>query len=85
MSTSDNYTRFSVGETVNFETVKYGARGSISITARQGVIESIQGRVLVVKSRGRQYGVWHEDARKMGEKTNMTEIVDRLSGADVKP
>jgi hypothetical protein len=80
MSTSDNYTRFNVGDKVSFATVTQSARGSISFKSREGVVTGIQGRVLVVKSKGKQYGVFHDDARKLGEKTTLTEYVEKLSG-----
>ena len=86
MSTSDNYTRFTVGDEISFTTVKQSSRGSISMTNRHGVVVDIQGRVLVVKSRGKQYGIRDEDARKVGEKSTLTEFVESLAvSTEVKP
>lgn len=86
MSTSDNYTRFNVGDEISFAIVKQSARGSISMTNRHGVVSDIQGRVLVVKSRGKQYRILGEDARKVGEKSTLTEFVESLSVTkEVKP
>lgn len=82
MSTSDNYTRFNVGDKVSFITVAQSAHGSISIKSREGIVTAIQGRVLIVKSKGRQYSAFHEDARKVGEKTSLTEAVEHLCGKD---
>jgi hypothetical protein len=84
VSTDDNYTEFNVGDKVSFVTVTQSARGSISIKSREGIVVAIQGRVLAVKSKGRQYGVFHEDARKAGEKTTLTEAVEHLCGKEVK-
>ena len=86
MSTSENYTEFKIGDKVSFVAVTQSSRGSISMKSREGIVTAIQGRVLTVKSKGRQYGVLHEDARMAGEKTSLTEAVEHLCGKEeVKP
>lgn len=88
MSATDTYPEFKIGDKVTFVTVTQSARGSISMKTREGIVVAVatDGKWLSVKSKGRQYGVFCEDARKHGEKTALTEAVEHLCGkGEVNP